>query len=220
MDPKPLIIIPYRDRATHLSCLTLHLQQYWPDIDICVCEQADTHVWNKGLLFNAVYRLLSGAYDYFILHDVDFIPSTTVDYSYTPQPTLLATECSQFNYQHCYDRFFGGVVGVNRADYATINGFSNQFRGWGGEDDSLYQSFVRRGRQPTKRMGNRFENFVHPRLDVLGRDKNNADYNHNLQLLNSPRDFSNGISNINDYIERYEVVNHNNYIHIKIHTHG
>ena len=37
-----------------------------------------------------------------------------------------------------YTTYFGGVSGMTREQYEAINGFSNSFFGWGGEDDDLY----------------------------------------------------------------------------------
>ena len=35
--------------------------------------------------------------------------------------------------------YFGGVTTFSSRDFLLVNGFSNKFWGWGGEDDSLYQ---------------------------------------------------------------------------------
>lgn len=213
---KGIIIVPYRDRLTHLNCFIAYMSRWYPSIPLAIVEQRDSAPWNKGLLFNAAYQQLMHEYDYMILHDVDFIPAAGVDYSYTPQPTLLATECSQFNYTHCYPTFFGGVVGISREHYQQINGFSNKFRGWGGEDDDLRRRCIAAGLQPAVRMGNRFENFIHPRLDVLGKDRNNTDYNHNLTVLQEPIDTNDGLSSA-----EYKVMSKLHYkecIHIRIIT--
>lgn len=217
---KSIILVTYRSRETHLKCFLGYMKEYFNELPICVIEQSDINKWNKGLLFNIGYKFVAKNYDYIILHDVDFIPHILVDYSYSNVPTLLSTECSQFNYQHCYDKFFGGVIGMSREHYELINGFSNQFRGWGGEDDHLLQSFTEKGIKTEKRLGNRFENFVHPRLEVLGKDKNNPDYLHNLEILNRPRDFNEGLSTIEPLYNTSNIYYDNNYIHIKVKTHG
>ena len=36
-------------------------------------------------------------------------------------------------------KYFGGVTAFAATDFQRINGFSNSFWGWGGEDDQLYQ---------------------------------------------------------------------------------
>lgn len=194
MAKRGCIIVTYRDRQVHLDCFLLYMNRYFSHLPIIVAEQADKEVWNKGLLYNTAFIAAGAEYDYIILHDVDFLPARNVDYSYTPEPTLLSTECSQFGYSQCYPTFFGGVVGMTREHYILINGFSNKFRGWGAEDDNLRHRCIAAGLEPVKRTGNRFENFTHPRLDVLGGDRNNPDYLHNLEILQQPIDPSDGLS--------------------------
>ena len=38
-----------------------------------------------------------------------------------------------------YKGIFGGAIALNRHQYENVNGFSNQFYGWGGEDDDMYR---------------------------------------------------------------------------------
>lgn len=214
-----LVLVTYRQRKTHLNVFLLYMQRYFPHLRIAVIEQDDKEVWNKGLLFNAGYRELAAGYDYLILHDVDFIPDNTVDYGPCTVPTLLATECSQYNYTHLYDGYFGGVIGLDKEHYEMVNGFSNMFRGWGGEDDHFRNSFIAKGITPLKRMGNRFENFTHPRPDVrpgVGKDFNSPDYKNNWNMVHRPRDFSEGLSTA-----AYKVIyrgEHKECVHLKIRT--
>ena len=35
--------------------------------------------------------------------------------------------------------YFGGVSALSTSDFIRINGFSNEYWGWGGEDDDLYR---------------------------------------------------------------------------------
>ena len=37
-----------------------------------------------------------------------------------------------------YDTLFGGIEAFSTEHFQLVNGFSNQFFGWGGEDDNLY----------------------------------------------------------------------------------
>lgn len=41
-----------------------------------------------------------------------------------------------------YSEFFGGVSGLTVEQFRKINGFSNAFWGWGGEDDDLWNRLV------------------------------------------------------------------------------
>lgn len=38
-----------------------------------------------------------------------------------------------------YPQYFGGVVAVTPDQYRKMNGFSNQYWGWGREDDDLWK---------------------------------------------------------------------------------
>ena len=76
------IMIPYRDRASHLATFLKYmhpvLMRQNIEYAILVINQTDTSPFMRGLLFNAGY--LSAKYvlpftpDCFILHDVDHIP--------------------------------------------------------------------------------------------------------------------------------------------------
>lgn len=215
---RALVLISYRDRVTHLNCLLLYMRRYFPDLQLAVIEQVDNGPWNKGLLYNAGYRELAQDYDYIILHDVDWVPVVgRVDYSSCNIPTMIGSEASQFNYHLLYHAFFGGVIVLSKDHYELINGFSNQFRGYGGEDDLLYQSFKQKGIATGIKSG-RFECFSHPRPDIRpgGANFNDPDYQHNLKLCTTPRDFNEGLST-----SRYQVVSKGIFpecIHLKINT--
>ena len=40
-----------------------------------------------------------------------------------------------------YTTIFGGAGAFKKEDFEMINGFSNHFWGWGGEDDDLYRRY-------------------------------------------------------------------------------
>ena len=40
-------------------------------------------------------------------------------------------------YRTAYKGYTGGVLAIRRSQFEAINGFSNEFWGWGGEDDDL-----------------------------------------------------------------------------------
>jgi N-terminal domain of galactosyltransferase len=41
-----------------------------------------------------------------------------------------------------YPEFFGGVTAMRGDHFEKLNGFPNQYYGWGGEDDELWYRLV------------------------------------------------------------------------------
>lgn len=182
MQSKLSIIVAYRDRAEHLAVFVpaLEASPWLAGIDyrMLIVEQADDRPFNKGRLLNAGVRESPEA-DYYCFHDIDMIP-LRADYSWVEGPTHLAAEVEQFGFKLPYPQFFGGVTLFDRASYATINGHSNRYWGWGAEDDDLFRRCAAFGLQATRRIG-RFRSLPHPRN--VDRDL----YRENLQRY---RDFA------------------------------
>ena len=133
------IIVPYRDREQQLKRFLSHMKDYIKDIDyeIFIIEQSDDKPFNRGKLLNAGYKYaLDKGCDYFVFHDVDMLPED-VDYSYSDKPLHLATHLQEHDYETTFFDYFGGVTMFTKEDFKTINGFSNDYWGWGFEDDDL-----------------------------------------------------------------------------------
>lgn len=87
----------------------------------------------------------------FIFHDVDLIPSKELLTNYTSVPT--AGPChiaSVWNRYNNNDKYFGGIVSFTRSQFEQINGFPNNFWGWGGEDDEMQKRVEAAQLTPTK----------------------------------------------------------------------
>lgn len=136
---KLAIIVPYRNRENHLKTFTSHMKSFLKDFDyeIIVVEQSDEKPFNRGKLLNigAKYAI-DNKFDYLCFHDVDMLP-VDVDYSYPEHPTSLISELENreggifFNY-------FGGITLFTTEQFKSINGYSNNYWGWGYEDTDLF----------------------------------------------------------------------------------
>ena len=134
-----IIIVPYRDRGSDLEQFVPCLHAFLKNIKhrIVVIEQAGDDLFNRGKLLNVGFSLCQDSNAFFCFHDVDMLPeSVACDYTYPVMPTHLSVYCSQFDYQPV-PYYFGGVLLINKEDFQSVNGFSNQYQGWGGEDDDL-----------------------------------------------------------------------------------
>lgn len=111
---------------------------------IFIAEQTDGKPFNRAAMMNLGYALEGHKYDYAIYHDVDMICEQG-DYSYSEVPAHMATACSQFGYKMPYPEYFGGVTLMPNDVMKGINGFSNIFWGWGGEDDNIRLRILGKG---------------------------------------------------------------------------
>lgn len=60
-------------------------------------------------------------------------------YSFRPDVFNNPTDLS---YRLPYAGYFGGVSGLSKKQFLKINGFPNEYWGWGGEDDDIYNRWV------------------------------------------------------------------------------
>lgn len=186
------VIVPYRDRAQHLSIFVPAIKEYF-NPQIYVIEQCDDKGFNLGKLINAGFNEFKKEFDYFIIHDVDAIPEQC-DYSYSKNPVHLGTQIEQFGYKLPYNRFFGSVILMPNEHFETINGYDNNYFFWGAEDDLLRKRLEEKNIPIESRQG-RFKSLPHERnIDHDLRMKN-------YERFKSPVDWNDGLSNC-----KYEIV--------------
>jgi len=143
---KTLIIVPFRDqgdqgRGKQLEQFIAHYSTI-PKLTILVVEQNnDSRKFNRGAVLNAGYLYAIEHMPYietFVFHDVDIIiPSEIV--------TRYYGRCDDYRILHLgnlvkdmeYNPPFGRVIRFSKKSFDQINGFPNNFYGWGGEDDAL-----------------------------------------------------------------------------------
>lgn len=138
------IIAPYRDRYDQLMIFKRHITKFLKktdiDYELIIVEQDNAKNFNRGKLLNIGFLVAKKlGCDYVVFHDIDMIP-TKVDYSYSDHPTHLASKFVSENKNFkriIFDEYFGGVTIFPVDDFERINGYSNEYWGWGYEDDDL-----------------------------------------------------------------------------------
>jgi hypothetical protein len=137
------VIVPYRDRYEHLvtfkNSITKYLNSKDIDFELIVVEQDDATTFNRGKLLNIGFLEAEKLKcDYVVFHDVDMIP-INADYSYSNVPIHLANKFTSTSKvkRVVFDEYFGGVTIFPTQLFRRINGYSNQYWGWGFEDNDL-----------------------------------------------------------------------------------
>ncbi|XP_073456666.1 beta-1,4-galactosyltransferase 1-like [Aquarana catesbeiana] len=146
---KIAIVIPFRNREQHLKIwlYNMHpfLQKQQADYAIYVVEQHGETKFNRAKLMNVGFSEAIKEYDYncFIFSDIDIIPMDQRNlYRCSENPRHLANSLDKFNFRLIYPTLFGGIVAFTKEQFLKVNGFSNMFWGWGGEDDELYERVI------------------------------------------------------------------------------
>lgn len=149
---KVAIIIPFRNRQEHLKywLYYLHpiLQRQQLDYGIYVINQAGEFMFNRAKLLNIGFQEALKDYDYncFVFSDVDLIPMDDRNtYRCFPQPRHISVAMDKFGFNLPYVQYFGGVSALSKQQLLTINGFPNNYWGWGGEDDDIFNRLVFKG---------------------------------------------------------------------------
>lgn len=162
------IIIPYRDRQSHLEVLLPRLQEVFQneDYEIIVSEQNDSDNFNLSNTQNIAAQYATG--NIIILHQVDYYPTDDVSYKVIDQPILPAKKGifvnpdltkrdwndipgGYRNWENEIDEnFYGGVVAMKKEHWDKINGLNPLYKGWGNEDEDLRERFKWAGYTPKR----------------------------------------------------------------------
>lgn len=145
MSNKLGVIVPYRNRYPQLVQFKEKFHSYMEgtgiDYTLIIVEQDDATAFNRGKLLNIGFKKAEELKcNYVVFHDVDMIPES-VDYSFSEYPVHLATgfKVGEKETGIHFDRYFGGVTLFPNSEFKYINGYSNEYWGWGFEDDDLFQ---------------------------------------------------------------------------------
>ncbi|KAL7056306.1 hypothetical protein AAHC03_020647 [Spirometra sp. Aus1] len=148
---KVAVIVPYRNRKEHLlkfiPRLLPFLSKQRGQYVIIITEQSGDQGFNRGKLFNAAVTEIKKSppgdrlhgINCYILHDVDKVPtSSSTVYECGQHVKQLATAFrTGTETRWLYSTFLGGATAFTWEQIEKINGASNIFYGWGGEDDDL-----------------------------------------------------------------------------------
>lgn len=146
------IIVPYRDRKSHLDQFIPHMNKYLPDAKVVIVEQEDDKPFNRGRLLNVGFLEINPLC--FVAHDIDMLPSK-VDYS----SWLGITQLADSNIQQT--SYLGGVTMFDAFAFRLAGGYHNDFF-HRAEDNELMFHLQRRGLGVNYRVGI-FTNLPHPR---------------------------------------------------------
>ena len=150
---KIAIIVPYRDsspiqkRAEHLQEFISYMGPFMEktikqfnntaSFHIFIMEQTQEHKFNRGALLNLGFiKASKQGYNVFIFHDVDLLPGDSIASYYVKNPEI------PIHIARCWDRYkgqeyLGGIISISEKNFTDLNGYPNNYWGWGGEDDEL-----------------------------------------------------------------------------------
>ena len=112
------VIIPYRDRATHLAVWLSHLHpvlaRQQRDYQVFLVEQVDDFPFNRGALLNigVIEAAKLAQFSCFVLHDVDMVPETDLAlYTCPPAGQVLHMAVSVSRSSHLTNTLLPSVWG-------------------------------------------------------------------------------------------------------------
>lgn len=134
---KLIIIIPLRDRELHLKKFLRNmipiLKHQKITYKIYIIEQNEGKKFNKGMINNVGFKIVEKENKNFkniLFNDVDNFPldKDTINYN---------IDVKGFHHFFGNPRWLGGFYMTTKSHFKKINGYSNDFWGWGGEDNDL-----------------------------------------------------------------------------------
>ena len=201
---KLAIIVPFRDRYDHLKKFIPHMRSYLKnkdvDYNIFIVEQVDNKPFNRAKLLNIGFSETKNDYNYFCFHDIDLLPvNDDCDYSYCLGVCKLSYYVSQFNFQPRPINELGGVTMFDKKSYIEVNGYSNNYWGWGVEDNDLGERCRKKNITFSLREG-RYLSLPHkPSGDTMGgitSQETNENRKYFIDNIDSDDFFQSGLSNL------------------------
>lgn len=136
-DNKLIVIIPVRDREVQLKEYLNHMIPIFKDqnIDykIYIVEQSANKDFNKAKINNVGFleSIKDGNnIERYLFNDVDNYPidKNTIQYK---------TNLNEIHHFFGNEKWLGGFYTISKTNFKKINGYSNDYWGWGGEDNDI-----------------------------------------------------------------------------------
>ena len=207
-----IILIPYRNRKEHLDIFIKDViplfEKYLKPFKVVVIEQEQGKIFNRGMLLNIGFNEYKNRTHIFYNHDVDIYPNEKcVESFYTH---------TQYN---CNDKFIGiytppcntlgTIIKFHKDVFIKINGYPNNYWGWGVEDKAL-QNRVEFMKIPIQKIlyrnGPTANDYITVKNDINDRHKDSLfdqkthfEYNQFNRLNNNVKQnhiFSSGLNNL------------------------
>mgnify|MGYP004005748001 CR=1 FL=1 len=134
---KTVIIIPYRNRETHLNYWLENtyplIKKAVPNVEVIVVEQTEGKKFNRGATINIGYLHYNNDENSYITQDVDVNPINDEIIN------LYGEDVKNDKFLGIYSdgRTLGGIVKFTGSTFKRVNGFPNDYWGWGHEDKDL-----------------------------------------------------------------------------------
>lgn len=110
-------------------------------------QQEQVNSYYRELLQAQLLRQPFPQSTYLALHDVDLLPlHPSLSYAYpTTENSVFHVSAPHLHPLYHYPAFIGGILLITKAHFEQVNGLSNNFWGWGKEDDDLYRRLQEKG---------------------------------------------------------------------------
>lgn len=222
-DTKIAIIVPYMDndaqeRAPQLKKFIEHFKKFLKGLkyQIFIIEQSQFSTnkyggkFNRGKILNiGIQRAINLKYNVIIAHDVDIYPKENMLPYYTCIPKYPNHIGNVWKTKYTKWEFVGGIMSMTPEQLKKTNGYPNDFWGWGGEDDALYNRITKTMGKILKPDSGNVNEWEHNNTPP---DKVNIEKKENIlsDLINWKKDGLNSlkfyINNIEDFGEKREKV--------------
>merc|ERR1712038_644023 len=180
------------------------------NFQIFIINQSDNYRFNRASLINIGYFVGKDyGCDYMVMHDVDLLPNNPgLNYKWPGSAKKIVHLASpEFHPLYNYKSYVGGVLLLSNANFELLNGMSNNFWGWGREDDEFQKRIAKAAlkiERPTA-MSTGKETFLH----IHDKEHRKRDYGKTKEqkAVQFKEDNSGGYKTVKYKIDKTFVVN-------------